>query len=372
MVPVLEVRGLRKRYPGGDGFVLGADGDGVCFDVQQGEVFALLGPSGCGKTTTLRIVGGLLPADAGTVLVDGADITARPAHARPTNTVFQDYALFPHLSVGANVGFGLSVDGVPRQERRRRVAQTLELVGLAGAESRRIAELSGGQQQRVALARALVKRPRVVLLDEPLGALDLKLRRQLQSELTLLKESTGATFVHVTHDQEEACAIADRIAVMKDGAIVQIDRPYELFQRPRSTYVAEFLHAGTILRGRTERRGGFVEIVTDDLTVRREVDGAPMPERVAALVPTASIEVHGPDGALDPPSAVGTLTRLTFTGNSFVGAVSVSPTLEFAVNLSVARRAELGADVEVGRRVELRWRPEDLVLIEAGDIEAGD
>ena len=238
---------------------------GVSFSVNRGELFALLGPSGCGKTTTLRIIGGFIEPTTGTVEIEGVDVTRRQPYERPTNTVFQSYALFPHLRVEGNVAYGLKMDGVPRAEREERVRETLELVGLPGMGRRRISELSGGQQQRVALARALVKRPAVLLLDEPLGALDLKVRRQMQDELVRIKQSTGTTLIHVTHDQEEACAIADRIAVMKDGMIAQVDTPEALYRTPRSCYVASFIDAGTIVRGRNNRDGGSVEVSHPDV-----------------------------------------------------------------------------------------------------------
>ena len=252
--PALRCTDLRIRYPGQDFYALGSASVGVSFSVNRGELFALLGPSGCGKTTTLRIVGGFLEPTTGRIEIEDVDVTRHQPYERPTNTVFQSYALFPHMRVEGNVAYGLKMERVPRAERARRVKEALELVGLAGMERRRIAELSGGQQQRVAVARALVKRPAVLLLDEPLGALDLKVRRQMQDELVRIKQSTGTTLIHVTHDQEEACAIADRIAVMKTGMIVQVDTPEALYRAPRDCYVASFIDAGTIVRGRSVRR----------------------------------------------------------------------------------------------------------------------
>lgn len=258
---------LAKIYAGQDDYSLGGPDDGVSFEVQQGELFALLGPSGCGKTTTLRIIGGFVDADRGRVEVAGEDVTTKPAHSRATNTVFQSYALFPHLSVAGNVEFGLKMDSVARAERRSRTIEALTTVGMAEMADRRIAELSGGQQQRVALARAMVKRPAVLLLDEPFGALDLRLRRQMQDELVRLKQATGTTFVHVTHDQEEACAIADRVAVMNRGHIIQVDTPVELYRAPRTDFVAEFLNVGTVLRGQATREGTDIRLETCDLTM---------------------------------------------------------------------------------------------------------
>src|SRR3984957_4292611 len=210
MPTALSCTNLRKRYPASTTYALGGEDHGVDLDVNAGEFFALLGPSGCGKTTTLRIVGGFVEASAGRVVLAGRDVTHEPPYRRSTNTVFQNYALFPHLSIGENVGFGLAMARAPRHSRAARIAEALELVDMGGTERKRPSELSGGQAQRIALARAMVLNPAILLLDEPLGALDLKLRRQMQSELVRLRDRTGGTFVHVTHDQEEACAIADR------------------------------------------------------------------------------------------------------------------------------------------------------------------
>ena len=241
--PTLRCIDLRVRYPGQQIYAVGTEAVGVSFSVNQGELFALLGPSGCGKTTTLRVIGGFTEPTTGRIEIDGADVTRRQPFERPTNTVFQSYALFPHMRVDANVAYGLKMESVPQAERRTRVGEALKLVGLSGMERRRISELSGGQQQRVALARALVKKPALLLLDEPLGALDLKVRRQMQDELVRIKLSTGTTLIHVTHDQEEACAIADRIAVMKDGLIAQVDTPEALYRA-----------AAQLLRGDLHRR----------------------------------------------------------------------------------------------------------------------
>src|SRR5881275_1152577 len=231
----IELRGVSKRY-GTHTALLPTD-----LEIRDGEFFCLLGPSGCGKTTTLNLIGGFVEPTDGTIWLRGRRIDNLPPHKRPVNTVFQSYALFPHMSVRENVGFGLRMDHVKRAEASQRVGEALSLVGLEELGDRTPAQLSGGQQQRVALARALVKRPAVLLLDEPLGALDLKVRRQMQEELVRIKKSTGTTLIHVTHDQEEACAMADRIAVMKDGMIAQVDTPEALYRAPRSCYVASFI-----------------------------------------------------------------------------------------------------------------------------------
>jgi spermidine/putrescine transport system ATP-binding protein len=233
--PSIELRRVRKSF--GD-FTAVA---GVDLTVGQGEFLTLLGPSGCGKTTTLRMIGGFELPSSGEVLIEGAQMGNLPPYRRPVNTVFQNYALFPHLSVGKNVAYGLEMSGVPRGDRERRVREALDLVRLPNVENRRPSELSGGQQQRVALARALVNHPSVLLLDEPLGALDLKLRKAMQLELKHLNREVGATFVYVTHDQEEALTMSDRIAVMNEGRILQLGAPEEIYERPRSRFVADFI-----------------------------------------------------------------------------------------------------------------------------------
>src|SRR4051794_37691753 len=218
-------------------------------DIPRGQFFTMLGPSGCGKTTTLRMVAGFEEPSEGRVLLDGDDVTDLPPFRRPTNTVFQSYALFPHRSVEQNVAFGLQRQKVDKSEIKRRVAEELERVGLAGEGHRKPAQLSGGQQQRVALARALVNRPAVLLLDEPLGALDLKLRKQLQVELKRIQRDVGITFIYVTHDQEEALTMSDRIAVMNRGVVEQCDVPESVYDRPRTTFVAGFIGVSNLMPG---------------------------------------------------------------------------------------------------------------------------
>ena len=241
----IRVAGARRRF--GDVVAV----DDVSLDVQRGEFFSLLGPSGCGKTTLLRMIAGLERGE-GTVAVDGVDVTRWPAHRRPVNLVFQHYALFPHMTVERNVAFGLRYKGVGRRERRDRVAAALELVRLSGLGRRYPNELSGGQRQRVALARALVLEPRVLLLDEPLGALDQKLRKEMQVELKHLQRRLGITFVFVTHDQEEALTMSDRIAVMNHGKVEQIGAAVGVFERPATAFVADFMGAGNFLAGTVE------------------------------------------------------------------------------------------------------------------------
>jgi putative spermidine/putrescine transport system ATP-binding protein len=239
--PDIRLRGLRKSY----GEVLALDG--IDLEVRAGEFFTLLGPSGSGKTTTLRLIAGFERPDAGSVELAGEDVSGLPPDERDVNTVFQDYALFPHMSVGENVAYGLRVKKVPKAERQGRVAEALRMVRLEGYEDRRPSQLSGGQRQRVALARALVNHPRVLLLDEPLGALDLKLRQQLQVELKRIQSEVGITFIYVTHDQDEALTMSDRIAVMDGGRIIQIGTPNEVYDEPESGFVAGFVGVSNLL-----------------------------------------------------------------------------------------------------------------------------
>ena len=250
----VTLRGLTKRF---DDVVAVDDVD---LHVDAGEFVSLLGPSGCGKTTTLRLIAGFEKPDAGGVLIGGEDVARLPPYRRDVNTVFQSYALFPHLKVGDNVAYGLKQRGFSKQERRERAHAMLELVRLPGVEERKPQQLSGGQQQRVALARALVMEPKVLLLDEPLGALDLKVRRQLQIELKRIQETVGVTFVYVTHDQEEALAMSDRVAVMNEGRIEQMGTPREIYDHPASPFVADFIgetnfieQDGTMVAVRPER-----------------------------------------------------------------------------------------------------------------------
>jgi spermidine/putrescine transport system ATP-binding protein len=263
----VELRDVRKLF--GDFTAV----DGMSLSVEHGEFVTLLGPSGCGKTTTLRMIGGFETPSAGLLLINGEEMGVRPPYRRPVNTVFQNYALFPHLTVGQNIGYGLEMARVPKGERIRRVNEVLELVRLPHIEKRKPSALSGGQQQRVALARALVNRPEVLLLDEPLGALDLKLRKAMQLELKRLNREVGATFIYVTHDQEEALTMSDRIAVMNEGKILQIGPPAEIYERPRNRFVADFIGQTNFIEGRVMQiRDGLAEVeVASSGTVRGQV-----------------------------------------------------------------------------------------------------
>src|SRR3954451_3563135 len=233
--------------------------DDITLEIAEGEFFSLLGPSGCGKTTTLRMIAGFETPDAGRVVLRGTDVTTVPANRRPVNMVFQQYALFPHMSIYDNLAFGLRVKRVPRAEHAARIGELLHMVSLEGYEKRRPRQLSGGQQQRVALARALVNRPAALLLDEPLGALDVKLRKQMQLELKRIQNELGTTFVYVTHDQDEALAMSDRIAVMNKGRVEQIGEPREIYEHPKTAFVADFIGSLNALEFTVhELVGGFV------------------------------------------------------------------------------------------------------------------
>jgi spermidine/putrescine transport system ATP-binding protein len=299
---------------------------GINLDMPPGEFFSLLGPSGCGKTTTLRLIAGFERPDEGQILLDGVDMAQTPPHKRNVNTVFQNYALFPHLSVMDNVGFGLRYQDVSKQEARKRAGDALALVRLEGLERRRPSQLSGGQQQRVALARALVLNPAVLLLDEPLGALDAKLRKQLQIELKALQEEVGITFIYVTHDQEEALTMSDRLAVMSNGRVEQVGTPSEVYEEPRTSYVADFLGVSNLMDaradgldadGRAKVRLGDFELVAGqgDTDARGDVKVVIRPERVR-------LEESGASGQNRVP---GMVERVVYVGSIMQVIVHLAP-----------------------------------------------
>jgi spermidine/putrescine transport system ATP-binding protein len=336
--------------------------DRLTLSIERGSFFAMLGPSGCGKTTTLRMIGGFEDPTAGRVLLGGEDVTEQPPYRRDVNTVFQSYALFPHLNVERNVGFGLERRGIDKAEVRTRVGETLELVQLHGLGRRKPGQLSGGQQQRVALARALVNRPRALLLDEPLGALDLRLRRQLQIELKRIQQDVGITFVHVTHDQEEAMTMADRIAVMSDGRIEQAGGAEDLYERPRTAFVANFLGISNLIDGRLGATAG-------DLTTVETHDGATL------RVPGERVGPHDTDAvrvgvrpekitlvpAGDRAESGANVLRATVVVASFLG-VSIQYLVRTAggEELTVIAQNAEGAGPDafaVGREVQLAWKP---------------
>jgi ABC-type Fe3+/spermidine/putrescine transport system ATPase subunit len=363
MSRTLECSDIRKRY-GTMPYSLGRAERGIDLSVGSGELFAIIGPSGCGKSTLLRIIGGFVEQTSGRIAIGGRDVTTQPPHARPTNTVFQNYALFPHLTIGRNVSFGLEMEKVPSDERRTRVAAALDLVGLTGFADRHVGELSGGQLQRAALARALVKRPAVLLLDEPLGALDLKLRRQMQEEIVQLKTTLGMTIVHVTHDQEEACAMADRIAVLNAGVVLQVASPIELYRAPRTTFVADFIHAGTIVRGRVSADGPMMRLDRPGLSLAGYAEPLPPAAPVAALLPRhgAVIRRAAPGDEAGVNGVRATLSRLAFVGTDFVAQLRLPDGFVITIHLPLHVVAELSLDV--GIAVLALWQPEQIRLIE--------
>ncbi len=293
MSDIIEVLGVTKTFPGGVVAV-----DDVTLRVREGEFVTLLGPSGCGKTTTLRMIAGFETPDRGRIALAGADVTDLPPYRRPVNTVFQDYALFPNLNVADNVGYGLDVAGYSRADARRRVGEALELVGLSDKARNRPNKLSGGQRQRVALARALVREPKVLLLDEPLSALDAKLRESMQVELKHLHDQLGLTFVLVTHDQTEALVMSDRIVVMNAGRIEQEGSPGSLYDQPTSPYVANFLGASNILPGRVrDCAAGMVSVDLDGASLRAPGNSLRAGEEILICIRPERADLHGQEPA---------------------------------------------------------------------------
>jgi spermidine/putrescine transport system ATP-binding protein len=290
---------------------------GINLEIPSGEFFSILGPSGCGKTTTLRMVAGFEQPTSGSIYLDGIDVAARPPHKRNVNTVFQNYALFPFLTVAENVGFGLRYQKLSKAEQATRVGDALELVQLTGYERRRPGQLSGGQQQRVALARALVLRPSVLLLDEPLGALDAKLRRTLQVELKSLQESVGITFLYVTHDQEEALTMSDRLAVMENGKVAQVGTPVEVYEQPASAYVADFLGVSNLMDGTARPATGAtpcrIRLGDFEVSAGQGATGCSGPIKVAIRPERVRIEPYEASG---PNRVPGMVERLVFLGSS--------------------------------------------------------
>jgi spermidine/putrescine transport system ATP-binding protein len=331
--------------------------DQVSLDIRAGEFFSLLGPSGCGKTTTLRMIGGFELPSSGRVELRGVDITTAAPDKRPVNMVFQHYALFPHLDVGENVAFGLRRRRVARDEIARRVGEALELVRLPGYERRRPNQLSGGQQQRIALARALVNRPTVLLLDEPLGALDLKLRRQLQVELKRIQTEVGITFVYVTHDQEEALTMSDRIAVMNSGRVEQLGTPEELYERPATRFVADFIGTTNLMVGTVSAvesgeavlrldSGDDCRVVSEGLAVGRRIELSVRPEAVG-LVPVGSL------GAIPA-----TVDQVAYLGTAVQYRVRTAGGLAISALIPKA-----GPRLPVGSQVALNWAPDDALVL---------
>jgi spermidine/putrescine transport system ATP-binding protein len=349
--------------------------DDLSLELGSGEFFTLLGPSGCGKTTTLRMIAGFEQPSAGEIRIEGEDVAGLPPHRRPTNTVFQSYALFPHLSVRDNVAFGLKRKKVPREEIGRRVEAELERVGLAAEAGRKPAQLSGGQQQRVALARALVNLPKVLLLDEPLGALDLKLRKGLQVELKRIQREVGITFVYVTHDQEEALTMSDRIAVMNGGRVEQIGDPEEVYERPATTFVAGFIGVSNLMPATV---GGDGEVrLENGPRVRVAAGGLSAGDRCFAVVRPEKLRIDSLDGAgasaNGRPRVEGTVESSIYLGTATQIVVDLGGDVQMTVLVPNASEAERQTLPGGGARVALSWEPDHMHLVrESANRQRGE
>ena len=348
--------------------------DDLTLSIERGAFYALLGPSGCGKTTTLRMIGGFEDPTAGQVYLGGDDVTQLPPYKRDVNTVFQSYALFPHLSVERNVGFGLERKGVAKAEVRTRVGEALELVQLGHLGKRKPAQLSGGQQQRVALARALVNRPRALLLDEPLGALDLRLRKQLQIELKRIQRDVGITFVHVTHDQEEAMSMADTIAVMNGGRIEQAGGATELYERPRTAFVANFLGVSNLIDATVrETEDGYAHVNTHDgarlrVPADRVASASGTAVRIGVRPEKIRLAPAIEEAAADANVLRGTVIVSAFLGVSIQYLVRAAGGEELTViaqNADGAAHDSLGA----GQDVQLTWNPNHTFVVAREDTD---
>ena len=393
----LELKEIKKSFTEGEAVL-----DNISLEISKGEFITLLGSSGCGKTTTLRIIAGLEQPDAGSVWLDGREVTGLEPNQRDVNTVFQNYALFPHMNVAENIGYGLKLKKVPKSEIRKKVSQMLELVQLEGYEKRKPSELSGGQKQRVAIARALVNNPKVLLLDEPLGALDLQLRRAMQIELKHLQKKLGITFIYITHDQEEAINMSDRIAVMRDGRIEQIGTPDEIYNHPKTSYVATFVGNANILHGVAESIQGqnaIVKIGNDKVIVKLETSQQDTGdtrakqylaagEKVTLAVRSENIllqetavigdtgtdyrdavDISVADGSLDAhnKNSVSGL-QATVTEKNFAGGqLRVTLKLSDGTQL-IASRYGIDASVAEGQTVRCSFLPADAVLVDREDI----
>ena len=390
----LELKEIKKSFTEGEAVL-----DNISLEISKGEFITLLGSSGCGKTTTLRIIAGLEQPDAGSVWLDGREVTGLEPNQRDVNTVFQNYALFPHMNVAENIGYGLKLKKVPKSEIRKKVSQMLELVQLEGYEKRKPSELSGGQKQRVAIARALVNNPKVLLLDEPLGALDLQLRRAMQIELKHLQKKLGITFIYITHDQEEAINMSDRIAVMRDGRIEQIGTPDEIYNHPKTSYVATFVGNANILHGVAESIQGenaIVKIGNDKVIVKLETSqqntGAKQHltagENVTLAVRSENVLLQEAAAIGDTGTDNGDIVDISMAGgisdihdtNSISGLQATVTEKNFAggqlrvtLKLSdgtqlIASRYGIDASVAEGQTVRCSFLPADAVLVDREDI----
>ena len=346
----LELKNLKKSFAPGEAVL-----QGINLTIRQGEFVTLLGASGCGKTTTLRIIAGLEQPDSGSVWLEGQDVTALEPNQRDVNTVFQNYALFPHMNVADNIGYGLKIRKVPRAEIKKKVKEMLELVQLEGYEKRKPSELSGGQKQRVAIARALANNPRVLLLDEPLGALDLQLRRTMQLELKRLQKKLGITFIYITHDQEEAINMSDRIVVMNQGQFEQIGTPDEIYNHPKTSYVAAFVGNANILKGTVaEKNGHHIKVKLGD-----ELASIDTEEKVN-MGETVTVALRGENILLEEN---GGLHATVKEKNFAAGQLRVLLTLPNGDEVT-ASRFGMNADIQPGQQICWRFEPKDAVLVD--------
>lgn len=364
-VQAVEIDAVTKRF--GDVVAV----DDLTFEIGDGEFFSMLGPSGCGKTTMLRMIAGLDVPSAGEISIFGEQVADTPPNKRPVNTVFQQYALFPHMSVAENVGFGLRMQKVGKVDRQRQVIEILSLVRLDGLEQRKPSQLSGGQQQRVALARALVNRPKVLLLDEPLGALDLKLRQEMQIELKALQREIGITFVFVTHDQDEALTMSDRIAVMNAGRILQIGRPEDIYEQPADRFVAGFIGQSNLLDATVADTGDNGVVVlgnghrlaadTTDRPAGTSVTLAIRPERLSVSPLSGSPDHQRDEATTDRSAVTGVVTAATYVGTAIIYRVAIE---WMHVDVRVENRDD--ERIAIGTDVRVEWDPSALsVLVDA-------
>jgi spermidine/putrescine ABC transporter ATP-binding subunit len=360
--PAISLRGVTKRY-GAQPALAPTD-----LDIAEGEFFCLLGPSGCGKTTTLNLIGGFVAATSGEISIRGRRVDRLPPNKRNVNTVFQSYALFPHMTVRDNVAFGLKMARVARGESQTRIEEALRLVGLQDFGARLPTQLSGGQQQRVAVARALVNRPAVLLLDEPLGALDLKLRKRLQVELAQIHRDVGTTFVYVTHDQEEAMSMATRIAVLNHGRIEQVGTPDEIYYRPNSRFVADFIGESNFVEVEARRTDEAVAFLADGRPVPCNTSSLNGSRRGTLMVRPESVRVFR---AQEAPAASlpGRVVQTSFLGNQTRVAVACEP-ISLPLTASLFGRERLAAlDLTPDMEVSLWWEPDDAVLLTEAQTE---
>jgi spermidine/putrescine transport system ATP-binding protein len=337
--------------------------DEVNLEIADGEFFSLLGPSGCGKTTTLRLVAGFERPDSGAIVIDDVDQASVPPHRRPVNTVFQSYALFPHLTVEQNVGFGLRYRDVEKSEAKGKIGESLELVQLGGMEKRKPTQLSGGQQQRVALARSLVLNPSVLLLDEPLGALDAKLRKSLQLELKALQEEVGITFIYVTHDQEEALTMSDRIAVMSHGRVEQLGTPSEVYEAPASSYIAEFLGVSNLMEAEVVSTGSATEVRLGGHSLTASVGFSRIGPAMVSIRPER-IQVLAGDATQGTNVVPATVDRLVYAGPVISVLVRVEGLPE--IQVSIPNQGAV-ARLVAGDAIRLHFPEDALRVLEKGD-----